>query len=885
MKRRERMMQDLERDIRNHIEMETQDNIERGMSPEEARYAAVRKFGNVTRVKEETREVWSFVWLEQFLQDMRYALRMLHKSPGFTAVAVLTLALGIGANTAIFSVIETILLRPLPYRNPDQLVRLYETQAAPGHYPLAGPDFLDWKAQNKTFTDIALFVGWGHDMNLSGAGRPEHVVGTPTEANFFSVLGANPLLGRTWAAGEDQPGQDQKVILSYGLWRRLFPGNPAVIGQTVELDSRKYTIVGVMPASFNFPTRAQLWIPLATDSKSLGQRGEHWAQAIGRLKPNVGIQAAQADLAVIASRLERQHPALNYKVGAAVVRLHDDLVGDSRDSLLMMLAAVGLVLLIACANVANLLLSRAVARQKEMAVRSALGAARLRLLRQLLTESLLLALAGGVLGLLVARGVIGLFSSARLPEFNTIQLNGAVLAFTSALVVATGVLFGVFPALQTSRPDLHGELKGGAGGANSPGRRRRFTSDALVVAEVSLSLLLLVSAGLLLKDFFRLRNTNIGVRTEGVWTGAIQLPEANYRTHRQVLNFVQVLLEQSGQIPGVDTAAVTDRLPSEGGPNYTVKLRGQLTPRRSGRPVEAHAVTPEYFRAMGVQLLRGRLFTPADVQTARALTLRLPADAGVELSAEQTNAMVYPAVINESMARHFWPNQNPLGQTFSPGSDNGPWREVIGVVKDVRERGLVNKAEPEAYDVLDSIPGLTRLYLVLHTSLPPSGLTAPVRQALGQLDSGLPLFSIRTMDEVIAGQAQGQQFLSLLVGSFAGLALLLAAVGIYGVLSYVVTQRTREIGIRISLGATRRRVLGEVLGKGMRLTLFGVAGGAAGAFAAGRALASFLHEVKPGDPTILIATAGLLAVVALVACYLPARRAAKVDPMVALRYE
>jgi putative ABC transport system permease protein len=604
------------------------------------------------------------------------------------------------------------------------------------------------------------------------------------------------------------------------------------------------------------------------------------------LKPNTGIDRAQADLATIASQLGQQYPDSNHGVGAAVVRLHDDLVGNSRDSLLMMLAAVGLVLLIACANVANLLLSRAVARQKEMAVRNALGAGRLRLVRQLLTESLLLALAGGLLGLLVARGIIGLFPSARLPQFNVIQLNGAVLAFTSALVVATSVLFGVFPALQTSRPDPHEELKGGPGGANSPGRRHTFTSDALVVAEIALSLLLLVSAGLLLTDFSRLRNMDTGVRTQGTWTAAIQLPDTSYRSPQQVLNFTEALLAQLRQIPGVETAAVTDRLPAEGGGNYTVKLRGQLSPRRSGRPVEAHAVSPEYFRAMDVRLLQGRLFTLADVQAAQALDLRIPAEPGVELPAEQTNTMVYPSVINETMARHFWLNRNPLGQTFSPGSDNGPWREVIGVVTDVRQRGLANKAEPEAYDVFPSILfGPTRRYLVLHTSLPPSGLTPAARRALARLDSGLPLFSIRTMDEVIADQAQGQQFLSLLVGSFAGLALLLAAVGIYGVMSYVVTQRTREIGIRMSFGATRRHVLGDVLGKGMRLTLFGVAGGAAGAFAAGRILANLLREVRPSDPTIFIATAGLLAVVALVACYLPARRAARVDPMTALRYE
>jgi predicted permease len=818
-------------------------------------------------------------------QDLRYAVRNLWNSPGFTAVAAITLTIGIGANTAIFSIIDAILLRPLPYRDPGQLVRLYETEAAPGHYPFAPPDYLDWKAQNKTFQDMALF-GWPNDMNLSGEGRPEHVQAVPTEANFFALLGVNPLIGRTWAAGEDQPGKDQVAILSYGLWRERFAGDPGVLGRTVTLNSRKYTIVGVMPASVRFPYRPQMWIPLDMDSKSLGQRGSHWANAIGRLKPGVALPTAQADLKLIAARLEKAYPDSNDKVGAAVVPLHDDLAGDSRGSLLMMLAAVGLVLLIACANVANLLLSRAVARQKEMAVRSALGAGRMRLLRQLLTESLLLSLAGGSLGLLAAWGAIALVARARilaLPQFNVIQLDATVLAFAFTLAVATGVLFGIFPALRTSRPDLHEELKGGAGSSISPGRGRRFTSNVLVVAEMALSLLLLVCAGLLLKDFARLRNVDTGVRPEGVFTAAVHLPEAQYKTAAQKFNFSQALLEKSARIGGVDAAAVTDRLPLEGGSNYYVKLRGQ-TSRMSNQLVEYHTVSPGYFHAMGVPLLAGRLFTPADVQRVLALDERYRqlTEGGARPSAAETDSMVSPSVINESMARYFWPNQSPLGQMFSAGSDHGPWKQVIGVVKDVRQWGLTHKPVPEAYEAFG---GDSRLFLVLHTSRQPSSLTPEVRDALGQIDASLPLFSVRSMDQVIGENAQGRQFLSLLVGSFAGLAVLLAAIGIYGVLSYAVTQRTREIGIRMSLGAGRGRVLAEVIAEGMRLAAVGFVAGLAGAFAAGRVLASLLYEVKPGDPAIFAATAGFLALVALVACYLPARRAARLDPMSALRYE
>ena len=823
--------------------------------------------------------------MRTFLQDLRYAVRNLSNARGFALVAAVTLAIGIGANTAIFSIIDTVLLRPLPYRNPQELVRLNETESAPGRYPFAGPDFVDWKAQNSTFQDMVLFA-WPRDMNLSAEGSPEHIAALATATNFFSLLGVDPLLGRTWAVGEDQPGKDDVAILSYGLWQSRFGGDTHIVGRPIELNSRKYTVVGVMPASFQFVFRSQLWIPQLMDTKTLGRRGSHWANAIGRMKPGVTVRAARADLKLIAARLEQQFPDSNNKVGAEVTSLRDDMVGNSRDSLYLMLGAVGLVLLIACANVANLLLSRAVARQKEVAIRSALGASRVRLLRQLLTESLLLSLAGAALGLLLAWGGVRWFSGSKsysLPQFNAIQVNTMVLAFTFALAVATGLLFGAFPALQMSRPDLHEELKGGAGSSVSPGRRRRFTSNALVVAEIGLSLVLLVSAGLLLKDFARMRAIDIGVRREGVWTGAIQLPGAHYKTDRQTFDFAEALLEKARQIPAVDIAAVSDHLPLEGGSNYYVKPRGQTT-TMSNQLVERHTVSPEYFRALGVQLLQGRVFNDADMQKAieqNALLNKL-FDSDQKPPAEQTDSIVTPCVINESMAQHFWPNQDPLGKMFSQGNDNGPWRQVIGVVNDVREWSLTQKAIPEAYDPQS---GSSRLFLILHTSLAPAGLTGEVRGALAQIDSTLPLYRVRTMDEVAAGQAQGQQFLSALVGSFAGLAALLAAIGIYGVISYLVTQRTREIGIRMSLGAGRGRVLGGVLREGMRLALFGLVVGIAGALAAGRILASLLHEVKPGDPLIFAATAGVLALVALLACYIPARRAARLDPLTALRYE
>jgi putative ABC transport system permease protein len=823
-----------------------------------------------------------------FVQDLRYGLRNLLSAPGFAVVAALTLAAGIGANTAIFSIIDAVLLRPLPYPQPDRLVRLYETEAAPGKYPFTGPDFIDWKTQNSTFSDMTLF-GWPGTMNLSGKGQADNVVAAPTEANFFALLGVNALLGRTWAPGEDQPGNNDVVIVSYREWQKRFGGDRKIVGQSIQLDAKKHLIVGVMPRGFEYPFKAEYWVPLDMSSSGLGQRGSHWANAIGRLKPGVTVEKAHADVALIAARLEKAYPDSNHKVGAIVLPLQEDLIGKSRNSMLMMLSAVGLVLLIACANIANLLLSRAVSRHKEMAVRSALGAARPRLFRQLLTESLLLSLAGGALGLLLGWGLIELLPRIRsftVPNVNMIRLNLSVLAFTFGLAVLTGVLFGLAPALQTSRPDLNEELKGGAGSLVTPKRRQRLVSNVLVSAEIALSMLLLISAGLLLKDFSRIRNTEIGVRREGVWTAAVQLPQTTYDTPPLRTAFCRRLLDEAANVPGVATAALSDRLPLEGGSNYFVNVRGRVAERMSGPLVENHAVTPDYFRAMGIPVLKGRVFAPADAQHAMELDARIRAAfaRGARPPAAERNAMIYPAVINQTMARFFWPDEDPVGKMFARGfgDENGPWRQVIGVVGDVRQWGLTQKPRPEAYDPLYAP---RRLFLTLHTSVAPLGVTPGVRRALAKIDSGLGLYRVRTMEDVVDDNSQSQRFLSSLVASFAALAGLLAAIGIYGVLSYAVTQRTREIGIRISLGASRSRVLTEVLRGGMLLAAVGVALGIAGALAAGRLMESLLHELKPRDPGIFAAAVALLTVVTLLACYIPARRAARLDPTRALRYE
>jgi putative ABC transport system permease protein len=642
-----------------------------------------------------------------------------------------------------------------------------------------------------------------------------------------------------------------------------------------------------MPPGFLLPSDAQLWFPLDMDAKTLMTRGTHWATALGRLKPGVTVQQAQADVSLIASRLEKQYPDSNYKVGAVVMPLHDDLVGSSRTSLLMMFWAVGLVLLIACANVANLLLSRAVARQREMAIRSALGAARGRLVRQLLTESVLLSVIGGVLGLLLAWAAVRSMAGLKefvIPQFSAIRVDPMVLSFTFTLAVLVGIVFGIVPALQTTRADLHDELKGGAGTSISASRRRRLASNVLVIGEVALSLLLLISAGLLLKNFARLRNLNVGVRPQGVWTATIMLPKAKYPDQEHQYSFAQALLDRARQIGGVDSAALSNRLPLEGGSNSYVKLRGQTTRRESGPLVENHSASADYFRAMGIPLLEGRLFTDEDVAITAAHDARLHPlyDRSEEPPADLTNSIVYPSVINQKMARNFWPNQNPIGQLFSPGGDNGPWQQVIGVVGDVRQWGLTHEPAPEEYSAFAGNDGL---FLVLHTSRTPESLTPEVRRILADLDPSLPLFEVRTMDEVIAEHASGQQFLSLLLGSFATLAMLLAAVGIYGVLSYAVTQRTREIGIRLSLGATRGDVIRLVLSQGLRLAFAGFLIGIVAAFSSRRLLAGLLHEIKASDPAIFLLAPLCLAVVAFLACYLPARRASQVDPMVALRTE
>jgi predicted permease len=829
--------------------------------------------------------------VETFLSDIRYGLRMLLKTPGFTAVAVLTLALGIGANTAIFSVINSFLLRPLPFRDPGRLVQLWETESAPGNYPLTGPDYLDWQTQNRTL-EATSFFSWDRSFNASGAGEAESAVAISTQANFFSVLGVSPILGRAFDVGEDQQGKNHVAILSYAFWQRHFGGAPDVLGKTIELNNEAYTVIGVMPTWFNFPSApiatTDIWTPYDMSPKNLGVRGEHSYRAIGRLKSGVTLDQARADLQNVAKQLEKQYPNSNEKVSAVVVPLKEQLTGNSRPALLILFGAVALVLLVACANVANLLLARATGRQREIAVRGVLGASRWRLMRQLLTESLLLSLTGAALGLAGAWWCVAFLQSAKefpLPKANPVELDFTVLTFTIGVSILVGVLFGLAPALQVSQVDLTEELKSSALSVLSPSGSRRVLRDALVVGEIAVSLALLVGAGLLLRSFAKMRRADIGVQAQNVTTMGIVLPPAKYTTLAARRTFFDQLTDRVGRVPGVEAVAVSSEIPLEGGTNGYVTLLDRKDPALESQLVEWNYITSDYFRAFGIPFIQGRNFSPEEVQRSADVNLKL--DELYRLNPEMESAppdLTLDTIINREMARTFFPNQDPIGKVFKV---HGVVVTIIGVVGDVKQSGIREKAFPAAYfPLVATLDGLGfRGRVTVKTSMAPARVLGAVRGEIRALDGSLAIFRPRMMDDVVAESMQDTSLEAFLLGFFAALALMLAAVGIYGVMAYLVTQRTREIGIRMALGAQRKDVLHLVLGHGTKLTLIGVAIGIAIALALTELLRSLLFGVSATDPVTFSAVAILLAAVALTACYLPARRASQVDPMVALRYE
>jgi putative ABC transport system permease protein len=803
--------------------------------------------------------------MENFFKDIRLGIRSLLKRPGFAAIAVITLALGIGANTAIFSVVNAVLLRPLPYKDPVRLVTVWENHQArggPEREWLAPSDFEDWRAQNSVFTNLSALNNWG--PTLTGITEPEPLVGAAVSHDMFSMLGTAPVMGRSFLPEEDQPGARNVVVLSSELWQRRFGSDPGIIGKSISLNEDNYTVVGVMPAGFKLPVIAntELWRPLRPTINPSCQRGCLVLRAIARLKDGASLEKAQADLTTIARRLETEHPETNSKVGASLLALHDQMVGNIRRPLLVLFAAVAFVLLIACANVANLMLARAAGRAREIAIRAALGASRGRIIRQLLTETGLLVLAGSALGLLLAFWLLRLFASLSppgAPRFDEIGIDAYVLGFTFGTALVTGLLFGLAPALSVSKPDLNCALKEGKDGAG--GIRGGRLRSGLVIAEMALALMLLIGGGLLMKSFLRLRQVDPGFNPDQVLTVRLFLNRTHYPDAGQILSFYTPLLERLKTLPGVQSVGATSTLPLSGNnTDVSFSIEGRPQPPPDQEPVAWYSsVSPDYFRTMQMRLLKGRVFTDHDD--------------------EKSGNVV---IISETMVRRYWPNEEPLGKRIGSGPDR--WREIVGVVKDVKHFGLDADTPPSMYIPVRQQParGMT---VTIRTSAEPLSVTSALRREVWASDRNLAVAQVRTMDDLMSSSITQQRFTFLLLGCFAGVALVLAAIGTYGVMSYAVTQRTHEIGIRLALGARRTNVLGLVIRSGMRLALAGAALGLAGAFALTRLMSSLLFGVTPTDAmTFVSISVGLLAV-ALLACYVPARRATKVDPLVALRYE
>ena len=876
---KDELERDLDAELRFHLERDAAQNLQSGMDQEEARYAALRAFGGVEQSREECRDARGVRILEEFLQDLRYSARMLLKQRGFTLIAILTLALGIGANTAIFSVINATLLRALPYKNPDQIVMVWGTN--PGGFGWRGktgfsaPSFLDYQQQNQVFERMATFNDV--DFTLVGDDNSERIHSGMVTAEFFNVLAVQPILGRTFVPEDSQTGRDHVVVLSYILWQRRFGSNQRIIGQTIRLDATPYIVIGVLPQGFDFSIpdyfeSRGLWVPtVLPQDNSNSERGHKDLSVIARLKPAVALRQAEQDMRVITERLAKEYPGTMGKFGVKLTPLHEQIVGDIRPVLLLLFGAVGFVLLIACANVANLQLARASTRQKEIAIRRALGASRGRLLRQLLTESVLLSFIGGTLGLLLALWGIRLLTGlgpASIPRGTIVPVDFTVLAYSLVLSLVTGILSGLAPALQ-STPTRHSESlkEGGRNSAASEGGLR--LRKLLTVSEVALSMILLIGAGLLIRSFIGLLRVNPGFESKNILTARVYLPQYSYPDATKQTAFYTQAMERIKGLPGVTAVGATDELPlTMGSHSQTFFLEGRASidePDQS-LAVEDCLVGSDYFRVMGIPIISGRAFSETDDGSA-----------------------IPVAMINQSFARRFFPNENPIGQHLRFESAS-PWITIVGIVGDVRGFGLDKEAKSEIYlpyqeqSFLRYIP-LSHINLVVRTTGDPNGIAAAVLESVREIDKDLPSPQARTMETVLAASIAERRSNMLLLGVFAVIALILTGVGIYGVISYSVTQRTQEIGIRMALGAQSRDVMTLVMRNGMSLVLMGIVIGLTGAFALTRWMASLLFEVSATDFLTFMVTASLLTAIALLACWVPARRATKVDPLIALKYE
>jgi putative ABC transport system permease protein len=863
--RRRQSEKDLDDEVQSHLRMAAQERIEQGESAQQARVSAVREFGNVTLVKEVTRDMWGWCWLETFLQDIRYGARQLRKNPGFTAVAVLTLALGIGANTAMFSVVNSVLLRPLPFRDPGRLVVV--NGFYPALVPTPQPHQADRAQVVKTLTDFSGYETG--EINLAGDGQADRVSAAEVSEDFFSLLGINPIRGRTFLPAEESADHPSAAIISYAVWQSRYSLDSGVVGKTVHLNGKPFTVVGIMPSGFQFPPQTQMWVPLPSNLNGEMFGGNAFMRMqIARMRPGVTLDQARAELSVIAQR--------EIPVGAragnpvSVTSLHESMVGGIRPALLLLLGAVAFVLLIACANVANLSLARSAGRFREVALRAALGASRARLVRQLLTESVLLALMGGGLGLLT--GVWAVQVAKKLIPVQDIltrgiKVDGWVLSFTFVVAVLTGIISGLAPALQSSKLDLTEALKESAGSPAAPRLSSRHRSRGLLGAfETATALVLLIGAGLLIRSFGRLLDVNPGFRTKDLLAARVSLLEPKYSALGGRPAFFQDVLSRVKGLPGVRAAAFANVLPfgRAGAAAFGVDVGGGPKSQMKGGPgafAIYAVVSPEYFQTMGIPVLRGRNFTDHDNKGSAAV-----------------------AIISQSLARRAWPSQNPLGKHFRIAFSQEQSFEVVGVVGDVRAFGLAEQPWPTMYFPIFQQPQ-DAAFLVIHSAQNPSIVSAALPGVIRSVDKNEPISSVSTMEQLVSQSVDEPRFRTLLLGIFAGLAFLLAVVGIYGIVSYSVSQRTHELGVRMALGAERHDVLKLVVGQGMRQTLMGVAVGLLAALGLTRLLASYLYSVRPTDPVTFLVVSAVMLVVALLASYIPARRATKVDPMVALRYE